>query len=286
MKLNNITQTQLLEVLENSVDAMPSRIKEKPESINTTRNNCLNIPINQPDGKYSILYKDSESLSDGEFNLINVRDKMLNNIKKMNSLSIGVSGVENNEMIVYDDKEKSNSQKDNKNDKLKNNGNVDYSSFGDFESIIARHKTDTSDIIDLQKKVDSITQKLNESEAALQQSGVEQTESEKKYQDELDKKQKLIEMIKEAIDTQNNIVVQEKLRYESVIESSEEKLKRNNEQIAKIQMETNEKNKQTAALIEENAKLQSMYNSISINGEDKVDFSLTEEDQTPTKKIA
>lgn len=275
--LNNISQTNLFEAIDNPAEAQPSRIKEKPESLIATINNCINIPlakIVRKEEKQNIPIEEKSEkqytfvsilpqtlIINGKAKMINVKEKMLENIKKMNKTKINSEKVEIEVKeepkiefkeepridIKYEPKEETNIYKERKyiEPVTKN---------FDFEKLIKEQEEKAASVIESRKAA-------SESEQKLQIAVMEQTESEKRFQEELARKEELMRKLEAIINNRASI-------FEKETSTNENKIKQNNEQIERAQKIIDSNNKKADLLREQNDKMQSLYEAANMRIEE------------------
>ena len=303
--IKNITQKELTEVIDNPIDQQSRKIKLR----NISHENALkNMKKLQTETK--VVTKQSEETpkkekvewnfvnsNETEYVItgnkpINVKENMLENIKKHSPV------MENEQNIVYNEEKIEESKEvpvevneikeeivENKEDVSKVSNevqepNINLTVGEDFDKI----KNIRQEVLDKKAEADKVTKEAEESEKTVQELGIQYTEAQKQYEDALKRNKEIKAKVAAALNSQTSTLENAKRKYETLIEEANKKKQANENKIAEFNPKIKNVEEETMNLNNDTAKAEEFLNAIYSNNVIDIPYSYEQEEKV--KRVA
>jgi len=279
--IKDITQKEFYEVLDNQVDKAGNKIKLRSVSYENLMRHLKNIPyttINAPQIDSSKINLPKESVDweltpkqymdyiDGGNKPINVKETMIDNIRKHSLEVMDEKVIDENQTEISNEVELPQQKKveevENKveldsvvNLNIKNDDVDVQKTFEEINNI-------RQQVLDKKVEADQAQKEADESDKAVQELGVQYTEAQKQLQEAKIRNSEVKKQVLMAINSQSSTLANAKKQYESVINEANKRKEENQNKIDEINPKIKTVEDETISLNNDTARAEEFLNAI------------------------
>ena len=252
-----ISQTKITSIDDFPVDVEPNRIKEKKESLKNTLNNRFNIPMSKDfinnlkenNLSFDVINADLEIIQDGNKKPINVKDSMLENIRKASAYEIADTvKIEPTEAVKTEIKESVNISNNNDDSSVEQLINQVNSFREKIDNKMQKIKSEKAEIENLNTMISDLSVQYDEVEKELESARMRELELQNKIIEKFNSQISSLDIELKDISKLSDEVSQQKNETNEKIVEFKKKISMTHDEIDKVNDEINKKEQILALL--------------------------------------